>query len=154
VNETTITAQPGTPFIDIVREFDAPPALVFRAWTDPDLVPQWLGPSGTTTTLIEYEVAPGGRYSYVHRDQAGEYGFHGVFHTVVAGERIVQTFQYDGRPHDVSLETLVFEDLGGRTRVRTHAVFGSVDSRDAMIESGMEHGVRDSMARLDQLLTR
>lgn len=154
MNETTITAQPGTPFIDIVREFDAPPALVFRAWTDPELVPQWLGPSGTTTTLIEYEVVPGGRYSYVHRDRAGEHGFHGVFHTVVAGERIVQTFQYDGRPHDVSLETLIFEDLGGRTRVRTHAVFGSVDSRDAMIESGMEHGVRDSMARLDRLLIR
>ncbi|GAA3418679.1 SRPBCC family protein [Streptosporangium vulgare] len=154
MNETTITAQPGTPFIDIVREFDAPPALVFRAWTDPELVPQWLGASGTTTTLIEYEVVPGGRYSYVHRDRAGEHGFRGVFHTVVAGERIVQTFQYDGRPHDVSLETLIFEDLGGRTRVRTHAVFGSVDSRDAMIESGMEHGVRDSMARLDRLLTR
>ncbi|HEU5030565.1 MAG TPA: SRPBCC family protein [Spirillospora sp.] len=154
MNETTITARPGTPFIEIVREFDAPPSLVFRAWTDPELLPQWLGPAGTAMTVIEYDAVPGGSYSYIHRDQAGEYRFRGVFHTVVAGERIVQTFQYDGRPHDVSLETLTFEDLGGRTRVRTHAVFGSVESRDAMIESGMEHGVRDSMARLEQLLAR
>ncbi|MFD0684544.1 SRPBCC family protein [Actinomadura fibrosa] len=154
MNETTITARPGTPFIDIVREFDAPPHLVFRAWTDPEIVPRWLGPSTTTMTVVEWDATPGGRYSYVHRDQDGEYGFRGVFHTVVADERIVQTFQYDGRPQDVSLETLTFEDLGGRTRVRNHAVFGSVESRDAMIESGMERGVRDSMARLEQLLPR
>lgn len=154
MNETTITAQPGTPFIDIVREFDATPAQVFRAWTDPELVPQWLGPSRVTMTLIEYNVTPGGRYRYIHRDESGEHGFRGVFHTVVANERIVQTFQYDGWPNDVSLETLIFEDLGGRTRVHNHSVFPSVESRDAMIESGMEHGVLDSMARLDKVLAR
>ena len=154
MNETTITAQPGTPFIDIVREFDATPARVFRAWTDPELIPQWLGPSTTTATMIEYNATPGGRYSYVHRDESGEYTFRGVFHAVVANERIVQTFQYDGWPNDVSLETLTFEDLGGRTRVHTHSVFPSVASRDAMIESGMEHGVRDSMSRLDKVLAR
>ena len=154
MNETTITAQPGTPFIDIVREFDATPAQVFRAWTDPELVPQWLGPSEMTATMIEYNATPGGRYRYVHRDDSGEYSFRGVFHAVVANERIVQTFQYDGWPNEVSLETLTFEDLGGRTRVHTHSVFGSVQSRDAMIESGMEHGVRDSMSRLDKVLAR
>ena len=154
MNETTITAQPGTPFIDIVREFDATPAQVFRAWTDPELVPQWLGPPGTTATMIEYNATPGGRYSYVHRDESGEHRFCGVFHTVLANERIVQTFQYDGWPNDVSLETLTFEDLGGRTRVHTHSVFPSVQSRDVMIESGMEHGVRDSMSRLDKVLAR
>ncbi|NUW33327.1 SRPBCC family protein [Nonomuraea sp. SMC257] len=154
MNETVITARPGTPFIDIVREFEATPVQVFRAWTDPELLPRWLGPSGTTTTVLEYDAVTGGRYSYVHRDGSGRHGFRGVFHTVEAGERIVQTFQYDGWPDQVSLETLTFEDLGGRTRVHTHAVFGSVESRDAMIESGMEHGVRDSMTRLDTLLTR
>jgi len=154
VNETTITAQPGTPFIDIVREFDATPAQVFRAWTDPELIPQWLGPSTMTMNLIEYNPTPGGRYHYVHRDESGEYIFHGVFHAVTANERIVQTFQYDGWPNAVSLETLTFEDLGGRTRVRTHSVFPSVESRDAMIESGMEHGVRDSMSRMDKVLAR
>lgn len=154
MNETTITAQPGTPFIDVVREFDATPAQVFRAWTDPELVPQWLGPADTTVNLIEYNATPGGRYNYVHRDEAGEYVFRGVFHAVEANQRIVQTFQYDGWPNDVSLETLTFEDLGGRTRVHTHSVFPSVESRDAMIESGMERGVRDSMSRLDEVLAR
>jgi uncharacterized protein YndB with AHSA1/START domain len=154
VNETTITAPPGTPFIDIVREFDATPAQVFRAWTDPELIPQWLGPATTTMDLIEYNATAGGRYRYVHRDEAGEYRFHGVFHAVVANERIVQTFQYDGWPDDVSLETLTFEDLGGRTRVHTHSVFPSVRSRDGMIESGMERGVLDSMSRLDEVLAR
>ena len=127
---------------------------MFRAWTDPDLIPQWLGPSEMTMTLIEYDPTPGGRYHYVHRDASGEYTFRGVFHAVVANERIVQTFQYDGWPDDVSLETVTFEDLGGRTRVRTHSVYPSVASRDAMIDSGMERGVLDSMSRLDKVLTR
>ncbi|GLY68010.1 SRPBCC family protein [Amycolatopsis taiwanensis] len=153
MNETTITAQPDTPFIDVVREFDATPAQVYRAWTDPDLIPQWMGPHGFTMELIEYDATTGGRYRYVHRDADGEYGFRGVFHTVVANKRIVQTFQYDGRPNDVSLESLTFEDLGGRTRVRTRSVFPSVESRDGAIASGMENGLRDSMARLEKVLT-
>jgi uncharacterized protein YndB with AHSA1/START domain len=154
MNETTITAQPDTPFIDVVREFDATPAQVYRAWTDPDIIPQWLRPDGVTMELIEYDATPGGCYRYVHRDAGGEYRFRGVFHTVVANERIVQTFQYDGWPDDVSLETLTFEDLGGRTRVCTHSVFPSVRSRDGMIASGMEAGLRDSMARLEEVLAR
>jgi uncharacterized protein YndB with AHSA1/START domain len=154
MNDTVITAQPNTPFIDVVREFDATPAQVYRAWTDPDLIPRWLGPAGVTMELIEYDATPGGRYRYVHRDADGEYGFRGVFHTVVADERIVQTFQYDGWPDTVSLETLTFSDLGGRTRVHTHSVFPSVESRDGMIASGMEVGLRDSMARLEEVLGR
>ncbi|MUN37626.1 SRPBCC family protein [Actinomadura litoris] len=154
MNETTITARPGTPFIDTVREFDAPAGLVFRALTDPELIPRWLGSSTMTTEVVEYEVRPGGRYSYIHRGGGGEHRFHGVFHAVVADERIVQTFQYDGRPDEVSLETLTFANLGDRTRMHIHAVHGSVEARDAMIESGMEHGVRDSMARLEHLLAR
>jgi uncharacterized protein YndB with AHSA1/START domain len=152
MNETTITAQPGTPFIDVVREFDATPAQLYRAWTDPELVPQWLGPRGLEMELIEYDVTPGGRYRYIHRDASGEYGFRGVFHTVVKNERIVQTFEYDGAPDQVSLESMTFEDLDGRTRARTHSVFPTVEARDAAIASGMEHGIRESMERLDEIL--
>lgn len=154
MNETTITAQPGTPFIDVVREFDATPGQVFRAWTDPEIVPRWLGPADTTMTLHEYDATTGGRYHYVHHDKNGDYVFRGVFHAVVANERIVQTFQFDGWPDMVSLETMTFTDLDGRTRVHTHSVYPSVESRDAMIESGMERGVRDSMERLEKLLTQ
>jgi uncharacterized protein YndB with AHSA1/START domain len=155
MNETTITAQPGTPFIEVVREFDAPRERVFRAWTDPDLVPQWLGPRGMTMKLFEYDASPGGSYRYVHADDRGEHGFHGVFHNVVPGELIVQTFEYEGAPNQVSLETMTFEDLGGdRTRVHGRTVYTTVEGRDAMVASGMEHGLRDSMDRLDEVLAR
>lgn len=155
MNETTITAQAGTPFIDVVREFDAPRDRVFRAWTDPELVPQWLGPRGLTMKLYEFDARPGGSYRYVHADEHGEYGFRGVFHNVVADELIVQTFEYDGAPNQVSLDTTTFEDLGdGRTRVHGHTVFGTLENRDAMIAGGMEHGLRDSMERLDEVLAR
>jgi dihydrofolate reductase len=104
--------------------------------------------------VVEYDTRSGGRYRYIHRDSDGnEYGFRGVFHTVVADELIIQTFEFDGAPGQVSLESTAFEDLGERTRVHTHSVFPSVETRDAMIESGMEHGLRDSMDRLAETVT-
>jgi uncharacterized protein YndB with AHSA1/START domain len=155
MNETTITAQPGTPFIDVVREFDAPRERVFRAWTDPELVPQWLGPRSLTMKLLAYDASPGGSYRYIHADEHGEYGFHGVFHNVVRDELIIQTFEYDGAPNQVSLDTTTFEDVGGgRTRVHGHTVYMTVENREAMIASGMEHGLRESMQRLEEVLAR
>jgi uncharacterized protein YndB with AHSA1/START domain len=155
MNETTITAQPGSPFIEVAREFDAPRERVFRAWTDPELVPQWLGPRGMTMKLFEYDASPGGGYRYIHADAHGEYGFRGVFHNVVQNELIIQTFEYDGAPNQVSLDTTRFEDVGdGRTRVHSHTVFTSVEHRDAMIASGMERGMRESMERMDEVLAR
>ncbi|AOS64733.1 SRPBCC family protein [Actinoalloteichus hymeniacidonis] len=144
---TTITAEPDTAFIDIEREFDATPAQVFRASTEPDLVARWLGPNEMDIDVVEYDARPAGTYRYIHRDADGEYGFRGVFHTVDAG-LIIKTFEFDGAPGHVSLETTELTDLGGRTRLRTRSVFGSVEDRDATIASGMEHGVRDSMDRL------
>jgi uncharacterized protein YndB with AHSA1/START domain len=153
VNPTTITALPGTPFIDVVRDFDATPAQVFRASTDPALIGQWLGPRDLEMDVIEYDVRPGGTYRYIHRDAGGnEYRFHGVFHTVVENEQVVQTFESDGVPGSVSLESMTYEDFGSRTRLRTHAIFPSIEARDAAIASGMEHGIVDSMERLEALL--
>ncbi|MBO4269357.1 SRPBCC domain-containing protein [Microbispora triticiradicis] len=151
-NPTTITAQPGSPFIEVVREFDAPPARLFRAYTDPELVTRWLGPRDIEMRLIEYDARPGGAYRYVHRDVEGnEHAFRGVFHTVTPGERIVQTFEHEGTPDIVSLDSATFEDLGGRTRLWTRSVFPTVEARDAMIASGMERGIRDSMDRLGEV---
>ncbi|MGW7532401.1 SRPBCC domain-containing protein [Amycolatopsis sp. NPDC054798] len=151
-NPTTVTAQPGSPFIEVVREFDATPAQLFRAYTDPDLITRWLGPRDVEMRLLEFDAHSGGAYRYVHVDtDGGEHVFHGVFHAVERAERIVQTFEYEGAPGNVSLDTLTFEELDGRTRLRTRSVFPSVEVRDAMIASGMERGVRDSMDRLDEL---
>ena len=151
-NPTTITAQPGTPFIDITREFDATPAQVFRAATDPAFVAQWLGPRDLEMEIVEYDVRPGGSYRYIHRRTGEEYAFRGVFHTVTANECVVQTFEFEGAPGQVSLETATYEDLGGRTRLRTHSVFPSVEARDAILASGMERGVVDSYDKLSELL--
>jgi uncharacterized protein YndB with AHSA1/START domain len=151
-NPTTITAQPGTPFIDIVREFDATPAQVFRVQTDPDLLGKWLGPRDLELRLVEYDARPGGTYRYVQLDaQGGEHGFRGVFHTVVKNELVIQTFEFEGVPNQVAIETMTLTDLGGRTRLHTHSVFPSVEGRDAAIASGMEHGIRDSMDRIEEL---
>lgn len=155
-NETKIIAEPGQQDITIIREFDAPRELVFRAYTEPDLYVRWLGPRGYEMKLEKFEPWSGGSWRYTHGDDQGnEYGFHGVNHEVTAPERIIGTFEYEGLPEPghVVLETAVFETLpGNRTRMTGQSVFRSVADRDGMLQSGMEHGVRDSYERLDELL--
>jgi uncharacterized protein YndB with AHSA1/START domain len=117
-NPTTITAQPAVPFIDVAREFDAPREAVYRAYADPSLVTQWMGPRRLTMEMTEWDVRPGGSWAWLHRDTDGTvFGFHGVFHDVVPGEHILWTFEFDGAPGHVSLESVDFEDLGSRSRV-------------------------------------
>ncbi len=153
-NETQIVADPAMPTIVIIREFEAAPDRVFRAYTDPDLVVRWLGPRRLAMRIEEYDARTGGSYRYVHQDEGGaEYAFRGVFHEVRPAERIVQTFTYEDYPDGVALETALFEDLGGRTRVTTTSLVDSMESRDGMIASGMEHGIREGYERLDELLS-
>ena len=142
----------------ITREFDAPRDLVFKAFTDPALYVQWLGPRSLTTKLDTFEPRNGGKWSYISKDQSGnEYAFHGVYHEVLAPQRIIDTFEFEGLPEKghVALETLAFEELpGGRTRLTSQSVFQSVTDRDAALQSGMEEGVYDSHERLTELLAR
>jgi uncharacterized protein YndB with AHSA1/START domain len=159
MSDTTITARPGTPFIEVTREFAAPPAAVFRAHREPDLVKRWLGPADLEMEIFEYDVRPGGSYRYAHRADRGEFFFRGVFHSVSHsaedGTRIVQTFEFEGAPGEVSLDTTTFTGLGdGRTRLQNHSVFPSVDARDAAVANGMEGGIADSYERLDTLLEK
>jgi uncharacterized protein YndB with AHSA1/START domain len=154
-SKTQIAAEPGMPQIVITREFDAPRELLFRTYTEPELLAQWLGPRRLTMIVDRYDVRDGGIWRFIHRDADGnEYGFHGVFHGTPSPDGVVRTFEYEGAPGHVSLETLTFEDCDGRTLVRTNAVFQAVEDRDAMIESGMESGLNEGMERLDELLAR
>jgi uncharacterized protein YndB with AHSA1/START domain len=152
-NETTVAADPSLPTIVVTREFEAQLGRVFRAYTDPELVVQWLGPRRLTMRIEEYDARTHGSYRFLHIDADGtEYGFHGAFHEVRQDERIVQTFTWDGEPDGVSLDTAVFEDLGGRTRVTTTSVVDSMEARDGILASGMEGGLTEGYERLDELL--
>ena len=152
---TQIIAEPGMPQIIITREFDAPRDLVFRAHTDPELLAQWLGPRDLTMTVDHYDVRDGGKWRYVSKDAAGsEYGFHGVFHGTPSPDGIVQTFEFEGVPGHVSLDTLTLQERDGKTLLRSVSSFQSDEDRDAMVASDMERGVRDSGERLEELLAK
>jgi uncharacterized protein YndB with AHSA1/START domain len=155
MSKTEITAEPGIPLIVMTRDFDAPRDLVFRAYTEPQLLVQWLGPRDLTTTVDRYDARDGGRWRYVQKDPEGnEHGFRGVFHGQPSPEAIVQTFEYEGVPGHVMLETTTLEERDGTTLVRTVSSFQSVADRDGMIASGMERGVHEGDERLDELLAR
>jgi uncharacterized protein YndB with AHSA1/START domain len=157
-NQTQIKAEPGKQEVFIIREFEAPRELVFKAFTDPKLIPRWLGPRELKMKIDKFEAKAGGSYRYIHSDEKGnEFAFRGVLHEVTAPERIIQTFEFEGLPEKghVTLETARFETLpGDRTRVTVQSVFQSVADRDGMLQSGMERGVVDSHERLDEIFEK
>lgn len=149
----TIEADPAVPVIRMTRDFAATPAQLFRAYTDQDLFVRWNRMEGMTTTVHRWDAQTGGAWRYVGTAADGtEYGFHGSYHEV-RPDRIVQTFTYEGDPDGVTLETLTFEDLGnGRTRLHGQSLCDSFEARDAWLRSGMETGVDQGYANLDDLL--
>ena len=157
-NQTTVAAEPGKQECFITREFEAPRELVFKAFTDPELVLQWLKPCNLSMRIEKWETGPGGAYRYVHIRKPGEeYGFRGVFHECVAPERIIQTFEFEGLPEKghVCLSTTRFEPLpGNRTRVVIQDVYQAVADRDAALRSGMESGINEANELLDELLEK
>jgi uncharacterized protein YndB with AHSA1/START domain len=158
VKKTNILAEPGKQEIVITREFDAPRELVFKAFTDPTLIPQWWGPRSLSTQVDTMDVRPGGQWRFLNRDAKGnEYAFHGVYHEVRAPERIIDTFEFEGLPETghVTLETMKLEALpGGRTKLIAQSVFQSVADRDGMLQSDMEEGVNETYDRLAELLKK
>jgi uncharacterized protein YndB with AHSA1/START domain len=150
---TTVVTTPTDREIVSVRVFDAPRDRVFAAFTDPELIPLWWGPRGTTTTVDEMDVTAGGRWRFLCRDEDGrENGFRGIYREVTAPERISQTFEWEGMPGHVVVETATFEDLGGRTKVTGTSLFHTPEERDGMLASGMERGLTQSHDRLAELL--
>lgn len=148
-----LIAEPGSHAILMSRDFNAPRDLVFRAFTDPTLIARWWGPNSVTTTVDKMEVKKGGLWRYVQRDEDGnEYAFHGVYHEIVPPERIVFTFEFEGMPGHVLLETVTFEDHSDKTRMKDSSIFQSVSDRDGMIQAGMEQGASESWDRLEALI--
>jgi uncharacterized protein YndB with AHSA1/START domain len=153
MTKLNLVAEPGKHTIVLTRMFNAPRELVFKAFTDPVLIPKWWGLNSTTTVVDKLEVKPGGLWRFVQRDTDGnEFAFFGVFHQIASPERIVQTFEFEGLQGHILLETITFEDHQGGTRLIDISVFQSVEDRDGMLQSGMEAGAVESWDRLEALL--
>ena len=150
--ETKIEADPKVPIIRLTRDFAATPEQLFRAHTDPGLFVQWTGPNSLETRIDQWDARSGGSFRFVSSRDGEEYAFRGCFHEIRPG-RIVQTFTYEGDPDGVALETLWFEDLGnGRALLRSQSLVDSFEGRDAWLASGMEVGVNEGYAKLEELI--
>lgn len=152
--EATIVADPNIPVVTITREFDAPPEKVFRAWTEPELVKQWLGPRSIDMNIGTWECETGGSYRYsAVRNGETVATFYGSFHEVRPGERLVQTFGFEEMPDAVALEIMTFEALeGGRCRIVGQSIVESMEAQAGMMASGMEVGINEGYEKLDELL--
>jgi len=151
-----IEADADVPAIAFTRDFAATPAQVLRAHTDPELFARWVGPDDLTTEIDYWDARTGGSWRFVQRrhgaNSTESFGFHGCFHEV-SGTRVVQTSTWEGQPDGVSLDTLIFEDLGGgRTRLRGRSLVDGFAVRDAILASGMERGMTEGYAKLDALI--
>ena len=155
MTQTQLIAEPGVQALSVVREFAATPELVFKIMNDPDLIPQWWGPRRLTTVVEKMELRPGGQWRFIQHDAAGhEFAFHGVYHEIAAPTRVVQTFEFEGFPGHVILETVTFTEQAGKTIMTGNYVYQSVEDRDGMLQSGMESGQRESYERLEELLVK
>ncbi|MGA2479131.1 MAG: SRPBCC family protein [Spirochaetia bacterium] len=157
IKEPAAPATVSTPSdreIRIERIFNAPRERVWQAFTDPKLVAQWWG-RGNRLVIEKLDVQRGGHWRFVEHAKEGPQGFEGRFGEVVPQERLVQTFEWDGLPGHVMVETVTFEDLGnGRTRVVTVSLAHTTQDRDGLLSSGMEQGLNESYAALDALLLK
>jgi len=155
MSKSSLTAEPGQHSIVATRIFNAPRALVFKVMTDPDSIPQWWGPRGLTTTVDKMEPRSGGSWRYVQHDAEGnEYAFHGVYHSVEAPERTIATFEWEGLPGHVALDTTLYEDYEGGTKMTAISVFQTVEDRDGMFQSGGQEGGNETYERLEELLAQ
>lgn len=154
-NSTQFLAPPSVAELHISHLFDAPLELVFKTWLDPELIAEWWGPAYLSTTVEHMDPRSGGSYCINQREPSGTvHGFRGVYHTVEAPHLIISTFEYDGFPNHVSLDSYRFEARGKQTLHTNFSVFQSLADRDGMVASGCESGVRETMARMEKLLQK
>ena len=147
-----IVTTPTDREIRIERIFNAPRERVWEAMTDPKLIAQWWG-RGNKLVIERFEPERGGHWRFVEHSDHGVHGFEGRFREVTPPERTVQTFEWDGMPGYVIVETITLEDLGdGRTRLVTTSLFHTNPERDGFLQSGMEGGVNASYDALDKVL--
>lgn len=152
-SKSTLTL-PSNLEVQMTRLFNAPRELVFRAHTDATLIPQWWGMGSTTVDKLDLTV--GGQWRFVqHAPDGTEYAFRGEYREITPPDRLVNTFEFEGMPGHILVETTIFEDLGnGQTRLTSTSLFDTQEDRDGMMATGMEHGAEVSWSNLDKLLAQ
>jgi uncharacterized protein YndB with AHSA1/START domain len=151
--KTMITTRTSDTELIQTRVFDAPRKLVFQVYTDAETIPQWWGPRYLTTVVEKMEVKPGGTWRFIQRSPDGkEYAFRGEYREVVTPEKIVYTFEFEGMPGHIIVETVTFEETNGKTTVRVMSVFQSREDLNGMLDSGMEQGAIETWDRFAELL--
>ena len=149
-----VVSTPSDYEVLIVREFDAPAELVYRAWTTPELVARWWHAERGSVTSVDIDLRVGGRWRYVMVASAGfEVAFHGEFREIVPNARLVNTEVYEGAPDDEAVTTTTFEDVEGRTRVEILVRHANPAARDAHLQSGMEDGLQRALELLEEIVT-
>jgi uncharacterized protein YndB with AHSA1/START domain len=152
---TQITAEPAVPQLVVTSEFAAPRHLLFRAYTDPELLTQWLEPRGLTMTIDHLDPCHGGTWRCIGSDADGsKYSFRGVFHGAPSPDRIVQTIEVEDTPGHVCLQTISFTEREGTTTVTQATVYQSVQDRDRVLRYDMAEDIHESIERPEQLLAR
>jgi uncharacterized protein YndB with AHSA1/START domain len=155
-SSTARVTLPADEQILITREFDAPRQLVYKAWTTPELVKRWWNAKRGEVTIADIDLRVGGKWrSVMVTDDGTEVGFHGEYREIVPNERIVSTEVYEGAPAEASgegtLNTVTFTELDGRTTLTILVQAPSKEIRDMIIDSGMEAGLQDALALLEQV---
>jgi uncharacterized protein YndB with AHSA1/START domain len=150
---SAVLTLPSDTEILMVREFDAPPHLVYQAYTTPELVRRWWGGKRGDVHTAEIDLRVGGKWRYAMTAQGGfEVAFHGEFMEIVPDSRLVNTEVFEGAPEaGAAVVTCTFEDLGGRTRLSMLTTVDSQEIRDAIIGSGMEGGAQEGLDILEQI---
>jgi uncharacterized protein YndB with AHSA1/START domain len=141
--------------IVMTRVFNAPRHLVYEAHSKPEHIQRWWGPGASTMISCELDFRPGGRWRFVSREPDGsESAFRGEIRELVEPEKIVWTFEWEGMPGHISVETLTLEESDGKTTVTARAVYDNKQDRDGMLQSGMEEGAVETYERLDEYLEK
>lgn len=138
------------------RVFDAPRELLWKAHTDPTMIPKWWGMENTTTIVDKLDVQEGGEWRYIHKGEKGEeYAFHGVFKELKEPEYITWTFNFEpiGPGHELT-ETMRFEEVDeGKTKLVTTSHYNTLEDLEGMLKSGMEGGADQTWNRLNELVS-
>lgn len=149
--QTATINLPSDTEITMIRTFDAPRHLVWAAMTQPQHIKRWWGRGNDLDVTLDFR--EGGNYRYVeHAEDGNDYAFRGEIREIVPEERVVQTFEFEGMPGHIAVETMTLEETDGRTTITTTSSFSTQEDRDGMLNSGMETGANQSYDALDALL--